>query len=524
MTVELITGHAGSAHISSADDGWRFAGTYGPGNYVLDTGTQLACNVVSANLCTIGAGDAIFEGRHVRVINTTNVSIDNGAQGMNRNDIICLVYDYDTGTEVESASLEVVKGTATAGTPSDPTIPSGNILEGSETAYFPLWRIPIAGLSIGTPAKLFGNVLVTLKGIESKVWSASQIPNLSAAKITSGALGVDRIPNLDASKITSGTLADARIPNLAASKITSGTFSADRIPGLAASKITSGTFAADRIPALAASKITSGAFDAARIPNLPASKITSGTLAVAQGGTGVSTAGVNKVFAGPNSGSSAAAPSFRALVSADIPSLDASKIGSGILGTARGGTGNANGTVAKLTTARTIRTNLASTSTASFDGSANVTPGVTGTLGVANGGTGKTAGTCLMGFSLYHSTGTTGNVTLSFPTGITTSSLKKLEIYYRDNDNTSGMTALVSRNGFGNIWSNSEHANLTVAVYVSGTMWIKTRRVIYNDGVLSNQNTSGGTSNFAGYVGASSSGNEVGNTNQIYITDVIGYC
>lgn len=65
---------------------------------------------------------------------------------------------------------------------------------------------------------------------------------------------------------------------------------------------------------------------------------------------------------------------------------------SGVLPTANGGTGNANGTVAKLTTARTIRTNLGSTSTASFDGSANVTPGVTGTLPIANGGTGNTTG------------------------------------------------------------------------------------------------------------------------------------
>lgn len=46
----------------------------------------------------------------------------------------------------------------------------------------------------------------------------------------------------------------------------------------------------------------------------------------------------------------------------------------------------------KLATARTIRTNLASTSTASFNGTANITPGVTGTLPVANGGTGGTSG------------------------------------------------------------------------------------------------------------------------------------
>lgn len=51
--------------------------------------------------------------------------------------------------------------------------------------------------------------------------------------------------------------------------------------------------------------------------------------------------------------------------------------------------GNA-GTATKLATPRTIRTNLGSTSTASFDGSANITPGVTGTLGIGNGGTGAT--------------------------------------------------------------------------------------------------------------------------------------
>ena len=69
-------------------------------------------------------------------------------------------------------------------------------------------------------------------------------------------------------------------------------------------------------------------------------------------------------------------------------------ITSGTLPIANGGTGNTTGnaaTATKLQTARTIRTNLASTSTASFDGTANVTPGVTGTLPIANGGTGATS-------------------------------------------------------------------------------------------------------------------------------------
>ena len=51
--------------------------------------------------------------------------------------------------------------------------------------------------------------------------------------------------------------------------------------------------------------------------------------------------------------------------------------------------GNAN-TATKLATARTITANLASSTAGSFDGSANITVGVTGTLPIANGGTGST--------------------------------------------------------------------------------------------------------------------------------------
>lgn len=63
------------------------------------------------------------------------------------------------------------------------------------------------------------------------------------------------------------------------------------------------------------------------------------------------------------------------------------------LSTAQGGTGNAAGVAPKATaleTARAVQVNLATTTAANFDGSANISPGVTGTLPVGNGGTGGT--------------------------------------------------------------------------------------------------------------------------------------
>ena len=72
------------------------------------------------------------------------------------------------------------------------------------------------------------------------------------------------------------------------------------------------------------------------------------------------------------------------------------------------------GSAATLTTSRTFQTNLASTSTASFNGSANVTPGVTGTLAVGNGGTGATS-LASASIATYTGSETLTNKTLTSP-------------------------------------------------------------------------------------------------------------
>ena len=126
--------------------------------------------------------------------------------------------------------------------------------------------------------------------------NANVIPNLPTSKITSGTFDDARLSsssvtqhvdlsNLNASNLTSGSVPSARL-----------SLSASDIPNLSASKITADTLGEDRIPALPTSKITSGTFDDARLSsssvtqhvdlsNLSASNLTSGTIPNARYGT-----------------------------------------------------------------------------------------------------------------------------------------------------------------------------------------------------------------------------------------------
>lgn len=87
---------------------------------------------------------------------------------------------------------------------------------------------------------------------------------------------------------------------------------------------------------------------------------------------------------------------------------------------------NTTGSAATLTTGRTIQTNLASTSAATFNGSANITPGVTGTLPVANGGT--NVSTLTSSGVLYASSGsqvaTSSNLTFNGSTALTIQNIR----------------------------------------------------------------------------------------------------
>ena len=164
--VELVTGHAGKAHATAEQAAGLNAGILGLDDYVLNVHDKLKITVVSANKVTIGTGELVMQGRHVSQGTPEDLIVTNGSQGQKRNDLI--VCRYTKGSQsVESAELVVVRGTPTTGTPTDPAVNTTSPLDGGTTYDMPLYRIPLDGITIGTPVALF-NVLKPM----SDVWDS----------------------------------------------------------------------------------------------------------------------------------------------------------------------------------------------------------------------------------------------------------------------------------------------------------------------------------------------------------------
>ena len=155
MTIELVDGKAGVAHISSEDKAIIHQAKFSKSDVVFDWGNVFKCSMSSPNRATIGTGCASIQGLDWHITAAESVTISNGSQGVKRNDIICAHYHRDSKTGNELVELTVLKGTPNATTAADPTIPSRKILSGAVDAYMPLWRIPLDGITVGTPVRLF---------------------------------------------------------------------------------------------------------------------------------------------------------------------------------------------------------------------------------------------------------------------------------------------------------------------------------------------------------------------------------
>lgn len=199
MTMNLITGKAGAPHITSSDQGAMQAGLVGNGNYLLQgsDGKFPAVTMQSANKALVPVLNLVIEGRYARVTTAETVTIESGVTGQKRNDLICVKYTRDS-KNIETIALAVLKGAATSDTAADPTVPSGSILNNSGTVWIPIARIPISGITAGTPV-----MLVKQLPPMSQLWDSVTLP-FGKSNGNGGIYPIGKIPNPSAIKALNG--------------------------------------------------------------------------------------------------------------------------------------------------------------------------------------------------------------------------------------------------------------------------------------------------------------------------------
>ena len=162
MAFEIVDGMTGTKHISSDDLSALNIATIGKADCVLKYGDDFKLTMASANNATLGTGVGMVGGKRFWNRAATSLTVQSGTQGQKRNDLVVARY-AKTNAGIESITPVVIKGTPSTGTAADPATTSNDLK---------LWRIPLNGISVGTPVALFDPV-ASLKSVGESVFQDS---------------------------------------------------------------------------------------------------------------------------------------------------------------------------------------------------------------------------------------------------------------------------------------------------------------------------------------------------------------
>ena len=169
ITTTLMDSYAGGPHITETQIGLANQATFGADDYVLEGGRESEAQVLTNN--SIRIFDAVYciQGRRdvIPASGYTDVTIANGTQGMNRNDIIVRRYKKDESSEIESTEYAVIKGTPNAGAAVDPEVTTGDIRSGATLHEMALYRVKITGLNIAAVEPMF-NILKNMASLQKE--------------------------------------------------------------------------------------------------------------------------------------------------------------------------------------------------------------------------------------------------------------------------------------------------------------------------------------------------------------------
>lgn len=286
---------------------------------------SLAGDVTGAQGSTVVA---LVGGQTAAAVSTATATVQAATSGAVNSTLVARdgSGNFSAGTITGSLSGNATNVTGTV------TVPHGGTGDTSFTTNALLTGNNTSAINIVTNNASATNEFLTQSSSGAPAWAtilAADVPNISAAKITSGQLAVAQGGTGVASVTSNGVVIGAGTSPVVTA--TGAASSVLRVPD------------AGGTPAFGAINVSSGA-------------AVTGTLAVGNGGTGDTSFTVNSVVVGNSTSalnivtnnasatnefltqSSSGAPAWAALVAGDVPSISAAKITSGQLAIAQGGT------------------------------------------------------------------------------------------------------------------------------------------------------------------------------------------
>lgn len=149
MALDIATSYQGFDHITADQLADFQRGLLGD-SCILPVGSKMEVNIQTANQITVADGVVIYDGREIHIPYGTseNVAITSGTQGMLRNDIVCLQYNRDEASGVESIEFVTIAGTPVASDPQDPAYSNLDIRTGVFMSQKPFCRVRLNGTAI----------------------------------------------------------------------------------------------------------------------------------------------------------------------------------------------------------------------------------------------------------------------------------------------------------------------------------------------------------------------------------------
>jgi hypothetical protein len=307
-------------------------------------------------------------------------------RGHNGTAVQDLVYlaDIYTQTQLQTSGQAVVHAGNLTGTIASANI-SGNYanLTGVGTLTSGVWNASIIGLSKGgtgvdnstgrSPNTVFAGPGSGSGAASFRALVVADIPVIDIGTQTTGTLTMTR-GGTGLSTVAVGALLHASAANtwaaLGGNTTTTRQFLSSTGTGTVANAPSWGTIGfTDLTGSLTNSQIAGSYTGITGVGTLTAGTWNATPIGTSFGGTGVSSVAANLVFVGPGTGVPAA-PTFRALASADIPNIDGAKITTGTVVVGVGGTGKtswtANGVVYASATTTLAQVALNTTATAMY--------------------------------------------------------------------------------------------------------------------------------------------------------------